>query len=85
MATTIKYTDFSISCFHTKSLAISPHPLHHDEQGQQHGYAQTFDIDESKVFQAYCCSFLSFYWPEPGGMGCFGCTAEGDFLCLGIL
>ena len=48
--------------------------------------AQTaFDIDESKVFQACCCSFLGFYWPEPGGMGCFGCTAEGDFLCLGIL
>ena len=48
--------------------------------------AQTaFDIDESKVFQACCCSFLGFYWPESGCMGCLGCTAEGDFLCLGIL
>ena len=48
--------------------------------------AQTaFDIDESKVFQACCCSFLGYYWPEPGGMGCFGCASEGDFLCLGIL
>ena len=48
--------------------------------------AQTaFDIDESKVFQACCCSFLGFYWPESSGMGCFGCASEGDFLCLGIL
>ena len=48
--------------------------------------AQTaFDIDESKVFQACCCSFLGFYWPESGGMGCFGCASEGDLLCLGIL
>ena len=48
--------------------------------------AQTaFDIDESKVFQACCCSFLGFYWPESGCMGCFGCTVEGDFLRLGIL
>ena len=35
--------------------------------------AQTaFDIDESKVFQACCCSFLGFYWPESGWKGCFG-------------
>ena len=83
MVTTIKYTDFSISCFHTKSRHLAtPHTMSKDNNTD----AQTaFDIDESKVFQACCCSFLGFYWPEPGGMGCFGCTAEGDFLCLGIL
>jgi hypothetical protein len=47
--------------------------------------AQTeFDIDESKVFSACCCSFLGFYWPEAGCKGCFGCATEGDYLCLGI-
>ena len=83
MVTTIKYTDFSISCFHTKSrhLATTPHTMSKDNNTD----AQTaFDIDESKVFQACCCSFLGFYWPEPGGMGCFGCASEGDLLCLGI-
>ena len=76
MVTTVKYT-----------IATPSPPLHtRDEQGQQPTDAQTaFDIDESKVFQACCCSFLGFYWPEPGGMGCFGCALEGDLLCLGIL
>ena len=45
--------------------------------------AQTaFDIDESKVFQACCCSFLGICWPESGWKGCFVCTVEDDFLCL---
>ena len=82
MMTTIKYTDFSISCFHTKSRHLAtPHTMSKDNNTD----AQTaFDIDESKVFQACCCSFLGFYWPESGCMGCFGCATEGDLLCLGI-
>ena len=62
------------------------HPLSTTMSKDNNTDAQTaFDIDESKVFQACCCSFLGFYWPEPGGMGCFGCASEGDLLCLGIL
>ena len=81
MVTTIKYSDFSISRFHTVSLATLSPTMSKDNNTD----AQTaFDIDESKVFQACCCSFLGFYWPEPGGMGCFGCASEGDLLCLGI-
>ena len=65
--TTIKYTDFSISLsrFHTVSLATLSPTMSKDNNTD----AQTFDIDESKVFQACCCSFLGFYWPESGGMG----------------
>ena len=83
MVTTIKYSDFSISLVSTQSLT-----RHHSTTMSKDNNtdAQTaFDIDESKVFQACCCSFLGFYWPESGCMGCLGCTAEGDFLCLGIL
>ena len=59
MVTTIKYTQISqsLSRFHTVSLATSP-TMSKDNNTD----AQTaFDIDESKVFQACCCSFLGFY------------------------
>ena len=83
MVTTVKYTDFSISCFHTNSRHLAtPHTMSKDNKTDAQ---PAFDIDESKAFQACCCSFLGFYWPESGCMGCLGCTAEGDFLCLGIL
>ena len=81
MVTTIKYSDFSISLSFPHSLATLSPTMSKDNNTD----AQTaFDIDESKVFQACCCSFLGFYWPEPGGMGCFGCASEGDLLCLSI-
>ena len=82
MVTTIKYSDFSISLSFPHSLT-----RHHSitMSKDNNTDAQTaFDIDESKVFQACCCSFLGFYWPESGCMGCFGCATEGEFLCLGI-
>ena len=61
------------------------HPLSTTMSKDNNTDAQTaFDIDESKVFQACCCSFLGFYWPESGCMGCFGGATEGDLLCLGI-
>ena len=80
MVTTIKYTQISQSLSFPHSLATLSTTMSKDNNTD----AQTFDIDESKVFQACCCSFLGFYWPESGCMGCFGCASEGDLLCLGI-
>ena len=76
MVTNVKYTVATIA-----TPSTTPHTMSKDNNTD----AQTaFDIDESKVFQACCCSFLGFYWPESGCMGCFGCATEGDLLCLGI-